>query len=67
MTSTHIAIPDVILLWTYTSKCLVILKHYIMGCNVCLSMLTLRQYVTLFPYNLVLKSVQYLFRTGSGI
>jgi hypothetical protein len=35
--------------------------------NVCLSMFTLRQYVILFPYNLVLKSVQYLSRTGSGI
>jgi hypothetical protein len=35
--------------------------------NVYLSMFTLRQYVNLFPYNLVLESVQYLSRTGSGI
>jgi len=30
-------------------------------------MFTVRQYVTLFPYNLLLKSVQYLSRTGSEI
>jgi len=35
--------------------------------NVCLSMFTLRQYVTLFPYNFLLKSVHYLSPTGSGI
>lgn len=53
MTSTHIATPDVIF---SVGLILVSVVGYLR--NVCLSMFTLRQYVNLFPYNLILKSVQ---------